>query len=58
MLVEQQSFRFSVHLFPMAGVHVNIIVPYTLNSKPTPGGRRIDVTAVPLHWAYNPVHTV
>ena len=22
------------------------------------GRRRIDVTAVPLHWAYNPVHTV
>lgn len=33
-------------------------VPSTLNSKPTPDGRRIDVTAVPLHRAYNPVRAV
>lgn len=33
-------------------------IPSTLNSNPTPGGRRIDVTPVPLHWDYNPVHTV
>ena len=33
-------------------------IPSTLNSKLTPGGPRIDVTSVPLHWAYNPVHTV
>ena len=33
-------------------------IPSILNSKPTPGERRIDVTSVPFHWAYNPVHTV
>jgi len=34
------------------------IVPFTLNSKPTPGGREFRETSVPLHWANNPVHTV
>ena len=33
-------------------------VPLKLNSKPTPSGREFNVTSVPLHWAYNPVHTV
>ena len=33
-------------------------VPLTLNSKPTPGGQRIGVTPVALHWACNPVQTV
>ena len=33
-------------------------VPFTLNSKPTPGGRRIGVTSVPRDWANNPVYTV
>ena len=33
-------------------------VPFTLNSKPTPGGRRIGVTSVPRDWANNPVSTV
>ena len=41
--------------FRGTGVHT---VPFTLNSKPTPGGREIRVTSVPLHWANNPVHTV
>jgi hypothetical protein len=33
-------------------------VPITLNSKPTPGGRRIGVSSVPRDWANNPVPTV
>jgi dTDP-glucose 4,6-dehydratase len=34
------------------------IVPFTLNYKPTPGGRKFYRTPVPLHWDNNPVHTV
>ena len=34
------------------------MVPLTLNSKPTPGGRELYVTQVALHWACNPVQTV
>ena len=34
------------------------LVPFTLNSKPTPGGRRIGLTSVPGDWANNPVSTV
>ena len=35
-----------------------IPVPFTLNSKPTPGGRRIGGSSVPRDWANNPVSTV
>ena len=68
------NYKFiSRHVANINMIHINMIkirtqyvtmltdiigVPSTLNSKPTPGGRRIDVTSVPLHWAYNPVHTV
>ena len=34
------------------------MVPFTLNSKPTPGEREFLGTPVPLHWDNNPVHTV
>ena len=39
-------------------VNKKCVVPLKLNSKPTPSGREFNVTSVPLHWAYNPVHTV
>ena len=33
-------------------------VPFTLNSKPTPGGREFSEKAVAPDWATNPVLTV
>ena len=33
-------------------------IPFTLNSKPAPGGRRIGGTSVPRDWANNPVSAV
>ena len=51
-------FMFFARIDQIYANITSITVPSTFNSKPTPGGRRIDMTAVPLHWAYNPVHTV
>jgi hypothetical protein len=33
-------------------------IPFTLNYKPTRGGRKFYRTSVPLHWVIIPVHTV
>ena len=33
-------------------------IPLKLNSRPLGVGLEFNVTSVPLHWAYNPVHTV
>jgi len=46
------KFKFSVF------VDLANSIPFTLNSKPTLGGREFGETSVPRHWARNPVSTV